>query len=171
MSIEALGNIGDFLGGVAVLITLIYLAIQIRGNTKATQSDNRARVAMDYMEVLEPENDPELSRIFVNGLRNYPDLPAEDLARFGWYINRHSLFFQAVYARFEKGQLEKETYNAYLNWYCCLVATPGGSKWFNDTARPTYVPAVVKAVDGRIEEGGLLDATSLPVYRALPNDT
>jgi hypothetical protein len=31
--LEDLGNLGDFLGGIAVIATLIYLAIQIRQNT------------------------------------------------------------------------------------------------------------------------------------------
>ncbi len=31
--LEALGNLGDFIGGLAVVVTLIYLAIQVRQNT------------------------------------------------------------------------------------------------------------------------------------------
>ena len=31
--LEALGNLGDFVGGVAVIVTLLYLASQIRQNT------------------------------------------------------------------------------------------------------------------------------------------
>jgi len=34
MTIQDLGAIGDFVGGVAVLVTLIYLAIQVKQNTK-----------------------------------------------------------------------------------------------------------------------------------------
>jgi hypothetical protein len=33
--IEDLGNIGDFLGGIAVVVTLIYVATQIRQNTNS----------------------------------------------------------------------------------------------------------------------------------------
>jgi hypothetical protein len=36
--LEALGNIGDFLGGVGVFATLSYLAVQIRNNTTSTRS-------------------------------------------------------------------------------------------------------------------------------------
>jgi hypothetical protein len=35
---EALGNIGDFLGGIGVVITLIYLAGQIRQNTRSIRT-------------------------------------------------------------------------------------------------------------------------------------
>ena len=36
--LESLGNIGEFLGALAVLISLVYLAIQIRQNTQTVRS-------------------------------------------------------------------------------------------------------------------------------------
>ena len=45
MNLEALGNLGDFIGGIAVLVTLIYLAFQIRQNTSSVQQSNRIATA------------------------------------------------------------------------------------------------------------------------------
>ena len=46
MNLEALGNIGDFLGGIGVVVTLVYLAAQIRQNTAQLRSNAEgARVA------------------------------------------------------------------------------------------------------------------------------
>ena len=38
--IDALGDLGDFVGGMGVIATLIYLAFQIRGHTQALQSNS-----------------------------------------------------------------------------------------------------------------------------------
>ena len=38
MTLSDLGNIGEMLGGVAVLVTLVYLALQIRQNTRTMRS-------------------------------------------------------------------------------------------------------------------------------------
>ncbi len=38
MTIQDLGAVGDFIGGVAVVITLIYLALQIKQNTNVNAS-------------------------------------------------------------------------------------------------------------------------------------
>ena len=38
MTIQDLGAVGDFIGGAAVLVTLIYLAMQIKQNTKVHAS-------------------------------------------------------------------------------------------------------------------------------------
>ncbi len=35
MSLEDLGNLGEFLGSIGVIVSLIYLALQIRQNTRS----------------------------------------------------------------------------------------------------------------------------------------
>jgi hypothetical protein len=35
--LDVLGNLGDFIGGIAVVVTLLYLALQIRQNTATTR--------------------------------------------------------------------------------------------------------------------------------------
>ena len=37
MTLEELGNLGDFLGGIGVIVTLVYLAVQIRSNTQTVR--------------------------------------------------------------------------------------------------------------------------------------
>ncbi len=44
--LEALGNIGDFLGGIGVVVTLLYLAAQIRQNTKMMRGAARQQLAL-----------------------------------------------------------------------------------------------------------------------------
>jgi len=36
--LEDLGNLGDFIGGIAVIATLIYPALQVRNNTRSTEA-------------------------------------------------------------------------------------------------------------------------------------
>ena len=38
MNWEAIGAVGETVGALAVLVTLVYLAVQIRQNTKAVQA-------------------------------------------------------------------------------------------------------------------------------------
>ena len=163
--IEALGNIGDFVSGIAVLATLVYLSIQIRTNTKAINSASRERVASDYRDVLKSQADPLVARSFGNGLRNFPDISHADKVHFHFQMNDESLFMQAAFASYETGQLEEETYRAYLANYASFVNTPGGKKWFEEVVRPIYTSGFVQAVDRRLLEGGLVDVLSLSVYQ------
>ena len=38
MTFEAFGNVGDFIGGIGVVITLAYLALQIRQNSNSVKA-------------------------------------------------------------------------------------------------------------------------------------
>ena len=49
--IEVLGNFGDFIGGIAVVITLLYLPYQIRRNTKEVRN-NSIQMLLDRYTVL-----------------------------------------------------------------------------------------------------------------------
>ena len=158
--IETLGNIGDFISGIAVLITLIYLSIQIRANTKAIHSASRERVAKEYREVLKHQADPDSVKAMARGFRSYPDISFEDMVLFGTRMHDESLFFQAVFAQFEAGHLEKETYQGYLDNYASAVSTTGGRKWYEECVKPIYIARMVEAVDQRLLEGNLFDLLS-----------
>ena len=44
MDLATLAQLGEFIGGVGVVLSLIYLGVQVRGNTKSQQADITARV-------------------------------------------------------------------------------------------------------------------------------
>ena len=48
MSILELGALGEFLGSIAVLATLVYLSVQIRQNTKSMGESKRLALAQTY---------------------------------------------------------------------------------------------------------------------------
>ena len=163
--LEALGNLGDFVGGLAVIITLIYVAAQVRQNTAAVRATSRLEIASSYRRVNRLLIDPEVARAYAQGMREYPDMPFRERNFFGSVIGDHAVFFQGVLALYESGQVDEETYNAYLNWFACNVATPGGSAWWEEIGRPILVKSSVRAVDARLAQGRLLDLTLLDLNR------
>ena len=49
--LEDLGNIGDFLGGIGVVVTLIYLALQIRQNSSQLVQNTKAVQSTAYQAI------------------------------------------------------------------------------------------------------------------------
>ena len=68
MDITTLAAWGEFLGGIAVVVSLIYLASQIRQNTRAVTVSTTAAVGKSdivyYQQLL---SDPDLVRIWEQG--------------------------------------------------------------------------------------------------------
>jgi hypothetical protein len=78
---QLLGNYGEFIGAIAVVATLGYLALQIRQNTKSMDENRKAVVAQSARDIdlylarfhLELAKDPELKRIALASLEEEID--------------------------------------------------------------------------------------------------
>lgn len=162
--LEALGNLGDFLGGIGVVVTLAYLAVQVRQNTRALRTSSRQAVVDGYRTVNRLFVDPSVARAFSKGLSSFPSLSFEERSAFNSLMNEHALFFQSAFALRESGQLEDETYHAYLEWITTVLASPGGSAWW-ETARAVYAKRVAEALDERLGRGGFASVLDFDGYR------
>ena len=161
---DALGNLGDFVGGIGVVITLAYLAVQVRQNTRALRTSSRQDVVESYRAINRLLLDPVVARTFSEGLSSFPNLSFAERSTFAALMNEHTLFFQGAFALYESGQLEDETYHAYREWIATIMAAPGGAAWW-ETARAVYARRVVEALDGRLRRGGLADVLDFDGYR------
>ena len=164
MTFETLGNIGDFVGGVGVIVTLLYLASQIRRNTRALDATSRQDVADRLSGVSRLQLDPRLARAFVVGLSAYPDISFEERSIFSILMGEQATALQGAVALYEAGSLQEETYAANLDWVASLLTTPGGARWWADWG-PAQPGSVVRAIDERLARGGLVDPREHDNYR------
>jgi hypothetical protein len=80
---EALGAIGELIGAAAVLVTLIYLAQQMRQNTKAVRIAARTTIQEAFSEfggLL--ASSPEMAELYLKGCEDYRALSKTDRLRF-----------------------------------------------------------------------------------------
>ncbi len=64
MTLEDLGNIGEFVGAVGVVVTLVYLAVQIRRNTISVRASTFQEAVRDVATLSDLlATDAELARI------------------------------------------------------------------------------------------------------------
>ena len=92
LSIQDWGAIGEILGAIGVIATLIYLAKQIRTNTKTTQGATANAILRDARELLRvPFSDRESADLFLRGMENFDSL--DDVER-AMFTNRAASFFR-----------------------------------------------------------------------------
>ena len=70
------GNLGEFIGGIAVVVTLIYLANQIRQNTSALSTASREAIYSGYRAQNAHLIDTNVSEAYAVGLQHFPDMPS-----------------------------------------------------------------------------------------------
>ncbi len=107
MNLQDLGNLGEFVGAIAVVATLVYLALNIRQNT-AHLSQNTRSVHLSALQANVDSGqrvwetlilNPELSDLYLKGLRGYSELELSDRLRFGMLLQNLLGSIQAAYVR------------------------------------------------------------------------
>jgi hypothetical protein len=137
MSIQDLGSIGEFIAAVATLITLAYLAIQIRQNTKQVEEGTRVARATAVSAGLQLINtnrlaiysDQDIASIWSRGNEDPHALEPIDQLRY------RLIFSNALDAQFNNYSQTKdagfspELWDAHTSTMKRILSTPGG-KWF-----------------------------------------
>lgn len=89
MSIQDWGAIGEIIGAIAVVASLIYLAVQIRQNTRQISLNLESTKLAAFERNVESGNrtreiliaDPDLAELFLRGVTGFADLPSTDKFR------------------------------------------------------------------------------------------
>jgi hypothetical protein len=152
VTLEDLGNIGEFLGAIGVIASLVYLAIQIRQNTKSVRSATYQSSTRDIVQLSDQmSQDPELTRIWFEGLRGFDSMPQADRRRFAAYMMGAYRRYESMLYQTQQGLLEQEWWEGVGNNLEDMTLQPGTQAWWTD-ARHLFRPEFQQFVDGIIEK-------------------
>ena len=127
MSIEQLGNIAEIFGMILVVISLLFLTVQMRQHTKALQSAAANSVHEQVgTQIYGPlASDEKLAEIFVRGLDDPSDLSKVETARFYAFWQNALFTMQNWYYQWREGALDEEFWSSWSRIMVNNRATPG----------------------------------------------
>ena len=153
MELQTLANVGEFLGGLGVIVSLIYLAVQIRGNTSSQQSETYARSLerMAYMQEFMAK-DHALTKMFNEGLIDPTQLTLTQKIQFAWVLtemfgNLEFMFFQS-----EQRNIPAELWDRWVETLKWWLTFPGVVAWWKGKPTP-FTPAFMSCVEECIAQG------------------
>ena len=82
MNWDAIGAIGEVVGAAAVVVSIVYLAVQIRQNTSSTKSAVESEIALALANAAFEGADGPIPEIMFRGLGDFDKLNDEEKARF-----------------------------------------------------------------------------------------
>ncbi len=130
---EAIGAIAELLGALGVVVTLIYLAIQIRQNTISTRTSSyQAAVAAGTEWSRGVGLDADASRIISSGSIDLLSLPAEEQARFGMLMSSLFRNFENIFYQHKQGALDDVVWSGWSWRMRSTFAVPGVRVWWQD---------------------------------------
>lgn len=126
MSLEQLANIAEVFGMIVVAITLIFLTLQMRQNTKAqrsttTQNANEMAVAIYNPIVM----DNDVADIIIRGLRDPGELTEVEMGRFTAHWQNVFFTWQNWYYQRTEGGLDDGIWAGFSKLLGDVLQTPG----------------------------------------------
>ncbi len=112
MTLSELANLGETLGGLAVLVSIVYLILEVRRNTKTARSTSAWNSAVALGELCEgASHNPQLSELIVwavdEGARP-EDLAPEEFSQYFLFCRGVFFKYEAQWTLWKEGTLSDE---------------------------------------------------------------
>ncbi len=131
MTLQDLGNIGEFVAAVGVIVSLVYLATQIRQNTRAVRSSAQQEILGDMSAFISlVTGDSDTASFYELGLADSRDLSRAERLRFSLLLTRFFYGFSRVYDLHRDGNLEPESWEAQKEILRWVIKQPGVKRWW-----------------------------------------
>ena len=133
MSIQDLGAIGETVGAVAVVITLIYLAKQIRENSRQIRVSSITAINQLINEGFDPiYNNQAYSEVWFRGLESRELLDDFQRNLFDLFMARLMNSFCTVLVQYQNDTLDEIDYQRYVGVYRGIAKSEGGQQWLKE---------------------------------------
>ena len=133
MTLEQLANLGEIVGTVGVVVSLVYVGVQVRQNTKATRAATHHAIDRLIIDAATAATgDRELTRVWHVGRLGEEELDEIDQAQFGTMVIRGFLCHEDVYHQYRHGWVDKTTWERSARWVRWFLTQPGVKRHWPD---------------------------------------
>ena len=160
MNWDAISAIAEILASIGVIISLIYLGLQIRNQTIQARLESGTELASQIGDIYaDLSTDMQLSVLWIKGLNDFRSLDVSEKVRFSAYMGRVFRFIEGIYHQHRWGRLNDTVWrglDASLRDVCLY---PGTRDWWG-----TRKHWFSKEFDSHVEIF-LVDTSSPNLYR------
>ena len=131
MTIQDWGSIGEVVGAIGVILTLLYLATQIRQNTRQIRSEGHQGITDSYSATLgQLLADGDLFKAIVRGCQDWDSITAFQQSQCHIFFHQHLMHFRVAFQLHDKGALDDDVYRSVEDVHIRFRANPGNRVWW-----------------------------------------
>ena len=130
MNWEAIGTIAEIVGAAAVVISLLYVAIQIRQNTRQIRVATHEGTTRDFRQFTREVLTAGLTDVFVRGLEDPESL--DDSQKLDFAFMMYDLFkaFENVHYHYLHGSLGEDAWQGWRRFIEQYATAPGAQHYW-----------------------------------------
>ena len=154
MSLDDLGNIGELVAAIGVIASLIYLAVQIRQNTRSVRASTYHSVNRSAREAeMAVAGSETLAHTFRKGVREPESLTGDERLRFDLTMRTTVGWYEDVFFQYRQGMLTRDFWEVRRRGLLDLIQQPGASSWWAKNSR-LYTDSFVSEIGRLHREAG-----------------
>jgi len=137
LDLQTFANLGEFVGGIAVIVSLAYLALQVRQNTQSLRTENYAR-ALERISSMQAQlsRDGNLSRIFAKGVADASKLTPQERIQFTWALYEAFGAFEFMFHAARTNTLPEEVWARWSSSVAWWLSFAGVQNWWHNRPAP-----------------------------------
>jgi len=131
MNWDAIGAISETIGAIAVVLTLIYLAAQIRRNTESGREAATINAIINFAYGTEELNrDPDMVKIYFDGRKDFHALQQLERQRFGLFLTTIFHRFEIVLHQTRQGKIDEQAVDYMSGQMKSVFEGSGTREWW-----------------------------------------
>ena len=152
MTILEMGALGEFIGAILLLLSLVYVGIQIKQNTAASraQAINQANSQYGVLmsQIATNESLAKIYRIATEG----GDLGPDETVRYTAYLSSFFAFIEETYLLHQSGTYAEDLGDGDFVEFLAptvrrLLSSPAAVRWWKEESRNLYLAEFCNSVD------------------------
>lgn len=148
--IENLGNIGDLIGGIGVVITLIYLTTQIRQNTRSLRLTSIQQIMGTSVSVNETASMGPIPVILAK-LETGGHLTDDEFAQYLMYLYAMLTHQWQVYYQYKSEMIDEKVFDAYKGRLAIILNTSLSRGMWRTRIRKSFPGDFQEFVDQHVQ--------------------
>jgi hypothetical protein len=133
LTLEDLGNLGDFIGAIGVVASLVYLALQIRQNTESVRAATEIDACRAWNEWDSLfAHDEQLVLLWQRGAADLHSLNPGEIGRFNSTLVLLFHIAEMFYRQNQRGLLDEELWRGWEEHLAKYLRLPGVQEWLRN---------------------------------------
>ena len=134
MELAQLAQLGEFVGGIAVVVTLIYLGVQLRQGNQLHNSESIRTFMSEYNDTLAQVKEPSFADLYRKGSKSFEGLSRRDQMRVAVWLEQVLRTSFAGFITDPKGK--NPVTQLVMLTFATQVRLPGFQQWWRQYNAP-----------------------------------
>jgi hypothetical protein len=137
MNVEMLRTVSQYVGVIALLVSIIALISQIRRHTASIHAQNYGK-ALDRLAAVQSRlgTDPSASQVLSRGVRDVYALTPSQRVQFTWMFYEIFGAFEFMYDEAVRGTLPPHVWDRWAGTLAWWMSLPGVTEWWRNKPTP-----------------------------------